>query len=127
MADSKKLSFTLVSSPKQHLPKHMHHSVYTFNHSYSEESIGINVQSSQSATTSRRLTLVLSLLFLFFPLDVSKNEPYFWIDDMFVTGVLASKVPHEIKIYNWKNSFLSDHRSVLSTKMTQSLYSYCDF
>jgi len=42
-------------------------------------------------------------------LDVSKNEPYFWIDDMFVTGILASKVPDKIKIYNWKNSFLSDH------------------
>ena len=58
------------------------------------------------------------ITFLFFPLDVSKNEPYFWIDDMFVTGILASKVPDEIKIYNWKNSFLSDHRSVFSIKLT---------
>jgi hypothetical protein len=62
--------------------------------------------------------------FLFFYLDVSKDEPYFWIDDMFVTGVLASKVPHEIKIYNWKNSFLSDHRSVFSIKLIHSFDSH---
>ena len=28
---------------------------------------------------------------------------------MYVTGTLANKVPSEIKIYNWRNSFLSDH------------------
>ena len=52
-----------------------------------------------------------NMFFIYFYLEVSKDEPYFWIDDMFVTGILARKVPHEIKIYNWKNSFLSDHRS----------------
>ena len=60
------------------------------------------------------------LFFSIFYLGVSKDEPYFWIDDMFVTGILASKVSHEIKIYNWKNSFLSDHRSVFSIKLTHS-------
>ena len=68
---------------------------------------------------------LLSLFFFYINLGVSKDEPYFWIDDMFVTGILASKVPDEIKIYNWKNSFLSDHRSVFSIKLTHSFDSDC--
>ena len=61
--------------------------------------------------TKRSMYSNYNIFFIYFYLEVSKDEPYFWIDDMFVTGILARKVPHEIKIYNWKNSFLSDHRS----------------
>ena len=67
---------------------------------------------------------IIIIFFFYINLGVSKDEPYFWIDDMFVTGILASKVPHEIKIYNWKNSFLSDHRSLFSIKLTHSLDSH---
>ena len=42
-------------------------------------------------------------------LDVSKNHSYFWIDDMFVTGMLAQKVRDEILVYDWRNNFLTDH------------------
>ena len=47
---------------------------------------------------------------LFFKiLEVSTDETYFWIDDLFVTGTLVRKLAHDIKIYNWRNNFMSDH------------------
>ena len=43
-------------------------------------------------------------------LKVSKNESYFWIDDLFVTGILVQKILNEdIQIYDWRNNFLTDH------------------
>lgn len=42
-------------------------------------------------------------------LETSKGNDYFWIDDLFVTGTLVNKTSEPIKIYNWRNNFLSDH------------------
>ncbi len=37
------------------------------------------------------------------------NMPYFWIDDLYVTGILASKITQPIRNYNWAYNFLSEH------------------
>ena len=42
-------------------------------------------------------------------LQVSQYEPYFWIDDVFLTGILTEKLAHPLHMYNWANCFLIDH------------------
>ena len=41
-----------------------------------------------------------------------RNESYFWIDDLYVTGILVQKLLEEILIYDWRNHFLTDHVQV---------------
>ena len=42
-------------------------------------------------------------------LNASRNESYFWIDDLYVTGILLQKLVEETIIYDWRNLFLTDH------------------
>ena len=42
-------------------------------------------------------------------LNASRNESYFWIDDLYVTGILLQKLVEETIIYDWRNHFLTDH------------------
>ena len=41
--------------------------------------------------------------------NASRNESYFWIDDLYVTGILLQKLVEETIIYDWRNLFLTDH------------------
>lgn len=40
-------------------------------------------------------------------LELSKSEKYFFIDDLFITGILMRKFPSLIRIYDWTQSFLN--------------------
>ena len=56
-------------------------------------------------------------------LQVSKSEPYFWIDDLFVTGILVKKLPHPINIYDWSNYFLINHMQYETEILTGKFFS----
>ena len=56
-------------------------------------------------------------------LKVSHDEPYFWIDDLFVTGTLTKKLSHPISIYNWHNAFLSEHDQYKTEFLSGKFYS----
>ena len=44
-------------------------------------------------------------------LDISKDQPYFWIDDLWVTGHMLELLTKTktVQMYNWFNNFLSEH------------------
>ena len=56
-------------------------------------------------------------------LKLSENEKYFWIDDLFVTGILLEKFPNPIRIYNWRYAFLSDHVQLSEEIFNTSFFS----
>ena len=41
--------------------------------------------------------------------EASNDQPYFWIDDLWVTGHLLDHLQVTIHIYDWRNNFLSEH------------------
>lgn len=49
----------------------------------------------------------------------SSQAPYFWIDDLHVTGVLAQG---KVELYNWRYSFLSYHVHMKQSILSGSFY-----
>lgn len=49
----------------------------------------------------------IKIFFLFS--EASHHQPYFWIDDLWVTGHLVEQLQIPVHIFNWKNNFLSEH------------------
>ena len=54
--------------------------------------------------------------------EASKDKKYFWIDDLFVTGTLVENTTEPIKIYNWRNNFLSDHIQHKNAILTEKFF-----
>lgn len=42
-------------------------------------------------------------------LHVSKEQKYFWIDDLYITGMLPKRFLPTLKYFQWNNNFLNDH------------------
>lgn len=57
-------------------------------------------------------------------LEVSRQHvPYFWIDDLFVTGTLVKQSKKAIQIYDWRYNFLSDHVQLQSEILAGKFFS----
>lgn len=59
---------------------------------------------------ARTFTIIMAEMISFLSTfsELSSGENYFWIDDIHVTGSLASKLP-KMKYFKWNNNFLTDH------------------
>ena len=66
---------------------------------------------------------ITCIRYIFFQFsEASKDKKYFWIDDLFVTGTLVENTTEPIKIYNWRNNFLSDHIQHKNAILTEKFF-----
>ena len=55
-------------------------------------------------------------------LEQSTKMPYFWIDDIHVTGAVRAAMKDDVPLYNWVNSFLTSHIQYSSEILQGTFY-----